>query len=80
MCGFHCVMKRLVVQKLIKSDLTSEGEDDLETGWALRRQDEDLDEASKPMARAIANEGGQTRPRSTSTRTFDIARGESQEI
>ena len=68
------------VYKLIKSDLTSEGEDDPEARWALRRQDEDLDEASKPAARAITNEGGQTKPRSATTRTFDIARGESQEI
>ena len=42
----------------MKSDLTSEGEDDLEARWALRRQDEDLDEASKPTMRAVANEGG----------------------
>ena len=68
------------VYKLIKIDLSSEAEDVLEARWALRRQVEDLNETSKPTARAVADEGGQTRPRSATTRTFDIARGDSQKF
>ena len=60
--------------------LTRKGEDDLDARWALRRQVEYLGEASKSTARAFADEGGQTTPRSAATRTFDIARRESQEI
>ena len=64
---------------MIKSDVVSEDDDGLEAKGALRRQNEDLDEASRPTARAAPAEGGQTRARSAGTRTFCIARGESQE-
>ena len=65
---------------MIKSDVVSEDDDDPEAKGALRRQNEDLDEASRPTARAVAAEGGQTRRRSAATRTFCIARGESEEV
>ena len=65
---------------MIKSDVVSEDDDGPAAKGALRRQNEDLDEASRPTARAVAAEGGQTRPRSAATRTFSIARGEAQEI
>ena len=65
---------------MIKSDVISEDDDGPEAKGALGRQNEDLNEASKPTARAAPAEGGQTRRRSAGTRTFCIARGESEEI
>ena len=65
---------------MIKNDVVSEGDDDSEAGGALRRQNENLDEASRPTARAVAAEGGQTRRRSAATRTFCTARGEYEEV
>ena len=43
---------------MIKSDVVSEDDDGPEARGALRRQNEDLDEASRPTARAVAAEGG----------------------
>ena len=65
---------------MIQSDVVSEGDDDPKARGALRRQNEDLEEASRPTARAVAAEGGQTRRRSAATRTFCTARGESEEV
>ena len=45
-------------KRLIKSDVVSEEDDGPEAKRALRRQNEDLDEASRPTARAVAAEGG----------------------
>ena len=64
---------------MIKSDVISEDDDGPEAEAALGRQSEDLDEASRATAGAVAAEGGQTRPRSAATRTFYIARGEAEE-
>ena len=64
---------------MIKSDVVSEDDDGPEAREALGHQNEDLDEASKPTARAAPAEGGQTRPQSASTRTFCIARGKAEE-
>ena len=65
---------------MIKSDVISEDDDGPEAKGALGRQNEDLDEASRPTAGAAPAEGGQTRRWSAATRTFCIARGESEEI
>ena len=64
---------------MIKSDVNSEDDDGPEAKGALGHQNEDLDEASRPTAGAAPAEGGQTRRRSASTRTFCIARGEAEE-
>ena len=66
--------------KLIRSGVVSEGDDEPEARGTLRRQNEGLDEASRPTARAVAAEGGQTRHRSATTRTFCTARGGSEEV
>ena len=65
---------------MIKRDVVLERDDDPEARGALRRQNEDLDEASKPTVRAVAAEGGQTKHRSAATRIFFTARGESEEV
>ena len=64
---------------MIKSDVISEDDDGPEAKGALGRQNEDLDEASRPTTRAAPAEGGQTMPRSAGTRTFCTARGEAEE-
>ena len=43
---------------MTRSGVVSEGDDDPEAKRALRRQNKDLDEASRPTARAVAAEGG----------------------
>ena len=65
---------------MIKIDAVSEDDDDPEAKGALRHHNEDLGEASRPTTPAVAAEGGQSRPRSAATRTFCIARGESEEV
>ena len=47
---------------MIKSDVISEDDDGPEAKEALGRQNEDLDEASRATAGAVAAEGGQTKP------------------
>ena len=64
---------------MIKSDVISEDDDGPEAKGAHGRQIDDLDEASRATAGAVAAEGGQIRPRSAATRTFCIAREESEE-
>ena len=64
---------------MIKNDVIAEDDDGPEAKEALGRQNEDLDEASRATAGAVAAEGGQTKPRSAGTRTFSIARGKAEE-
>ena len=64
---------------MIKSDAIAEDDDGPEAKGALGHQNEDLDEASRPTARAAPAEGGQTRPQSAATRTFFFAREEAEE-
>ena len=47
---------------MIKSDVVSEDDDGPEARGPLRRQNEDLDEASRPTARAAPAEGGKPGP------------------
>ena len=64
---------------MIKSDVLAEDDAGPEAKGARSRQNEDLDEASRATAQAVAAEGGQTRPQSAASRTFCIARGEAEE-
>ena len=64
---------------MIKSDVIAEDDDGPEAKGALGRQNDDLDEASRPTPGAPPPKGGATRPQSAATRTFFFARGKAEE-